>query len=414
MIKVILLPNYYYLLKTLYKKLATTNNTIEWIFLNTNDPQFYEVNKNNLNIEEIKEYASYTEIEPSYVEKLYTEKNRVKLIKIYREYKKVVLKKLNQINPDAILTLNDKGHISIRVCNIWAIKNKKPFLVVQPAFLSFEDSKKTLKDRLKYFFYNTLLRLPLYNKTDSFGMRFKQNILILWGEFFKQQYEHHIGKLPQNYYITGFPNFDNITIKKDKEKKLFEQELNVDLKNKKIVLICTQNMDYWYGEGTNNKINEIYFETIKQNLNVFFILKIHPREPITYYESFFENLSSDNFSITQKYNLYQLMQFVDIQISISSFTSFEAIVYGLPIILLDLDIFKENIRYQTSLAVLEAIAVKAKNPKEITKQISKLIKRDYLEDYNNKRRKFLKNRLLNLDNKSSERIIELILKLIQN
>lgn len=411
MLKVVLLPNYYYLSKTLYKKIASAGKDIQWIFLDTKDPRFYNYNKVNLDAAEIKEYAKYIEIDSKFVDMLFSTKRIIKNIKNYRAYKKAILTKLKEINPDAIVSLNDNGHFSIRLVNKWCDMNEIPFILMQPAFLSFTKSQQHWVYRLKYFLFNKVLGLPLYSRQPWYGLEYDSNYVLLWGKFFENQYQKYLNKKPINSYITGFPNFDNITIEKEKQITVFEQRLNVSVGNRKVILICTQNMDLWFGAGSNDKINAIYFKTIMKNPDYFFILKIHPRESSEYYQQCYQKLDKNNYTLIQDYDICELLQIADIHVSISSFTSFEAVVYSVPIILLSLNSKIINNKYETALDVLDEIAYHVNTEDSLSKKIQELISKEHSEKFKTKRANFLSKRLYKLDNMSSDRVVKIIKKL---
>jgi spore coat polysaccharide biosynthesis predicted glycosyltransferase SpsG len=89
---------------------------------------------------------------------------------------------------------------------------------------------------------------------------------------------------------------------------------------------------------TREQAREMYrmlWEIISQNPDIHFIIKVHPSEDIkTYSMVIFGNRIGANYSITQTASIPDLLKIADIQISMASYTSFEAVVAGVPIIIL--------------------------------------------------------------------------------
>ncbi|NHK32402.1 MAG: hypothetical protein FK730_13695 [Asgard group archaeon] len=414
MLKVVLLPCFYYLSKTLYKKIANAGKDIQWIFFDAGDPRFYKYNKKKHAVAEIKEYAKYIEIDSKFTELLFSTKGRLKVFKIYKEYKKAIIEKLEEINPDAIVSVSDHGNFSTRLVNKWCNANGKPFIIMQPAFLSFTKPKRRWLYRLRYLLYNKVLGLPVSYRQPWNGLEYKSNHVLFWGKFFENQYKKYLNKIPHNSYITGFPSFDHIKIEKTNQSKKFEDRLNISIGNRKVILICTQDMERWFGPESNDKINDIYYKAIQKNPDDFFILKIHPRESSEYYQRFYQKLSEDNFVLVQDYDIYELLQFADVHISISSFTSFEAVIYGIPIILLGFNTLAKVNTYETTMEVLKEIAYSANTAECLSEKIQELVSISDSEKYKKRRADFLSKRLYKLDDKSSERVIEIIKKLSEN
>ena len=70
--------------------------------------------------------------------------------------KPILNKQLNELAPDAIVTTGDGGTCINRYCNIWAQKNKVPFIVIQPSFIADpREKQRTCKERFGHLFFNT-------------------------------------------------------------------------------------------------------------------------------------------------------------------------------------------------------------------------------------------------------------------
>ena len=170
-----------------------------------------------------------------------------------------------------------------------------------------------------------------------------------------------------------------------------------------MVLICTQPLDRLLNEEIFASTNKMYRFIIEQNPGLFFIIKVHPREQPRKYDEIFKGLKTKNFTVTGKLDLHTLLRIADVQISVSSFSSFEAVVFGVPIILVNPsrqitfpDYFNSRIELTTY------------TPEELDKNLKKSITREYIEEFETKREKYLKSRLSYLDDKSSQRTVEII------
>jgi len=315
-------------------------------------------------------------------------------------------KQLAELAPDAIVTTGDGGTCINRYCNIWAQKNNVPFIVVQPSFIAdSREKQRTCKERIGHLLFNTLLRIPLSPGKKVFGGEQSGNYLFLWGEFFKNFYQGL--EIEKNIYITGNPAFDRIFSSRSEDKPTEDIGLNIPEK-KPVVLICTQPLDRLLNEDIFACTNKMYRFIIEQNLGLFFIIKVHPREQVGKYNKIFNGLKTKNFTVTGKLDLHSILRIADVQISVSSFSSFEAVVFGVPIILVNPSRQITFPDYFNS-----RIELTAYTPEELDKNLKKSIAREYIEEFETKREKYLKSRLGYLDDKSSQRTVEKIEQLVK-
>jgi hypothetical protein len=233
---------------------------------------------------------------------------------------------MNFLNPDAIITTSDMGGLVTRLCNEWAVKRNRPFFIMQPSFL--EVAPETRKEKISrvavYLLFNKLLKTPIGRRQHYYGCERKTNYNLFWSAEFSNQL-----KDTSNTFSVGNPLLD----------KFANQKVRVDVKEP-IALICTQPYSKLMDMGilTREQAREMYrmlWEIISQNPDIHFIIKVHPSEDIkTYSMVIFGNRIGANYSITQTASIPDLLKIADIQISMASYTSFEAVVAGVPIIIL--------------------------------------------------------------------------------
>ena len=399
--RIIFIPTYWYLSHPVFFSIAGhSKNRFHTIYFNTQDSLFARHNEGKITEQEVLAFFDEYKITHgcSFLKRT---DNPLKRAFSFIAQKPILNKQLNELAPDAIVTTGDGGTCINRYCNIWAQKNKVPFIVIQPSFIADpREKQRTCKERFGHLFFNTLLRIPLSPGQKAFGCEQPGNYLFLWGEFFKNFYQGL--EIENNIYITGNPAFDRIFSARSEDKPTKDIDLNIP-DEKKVVLICTQPLDRLLNEEIFASTNKMYRFIIEQNPGLFFIIKVHPREQPRKYDEIFKGLKTKNFTVTGKLDLHTLLRIADVQISVSSFSSFEAVVFGVPIILVNPsrqitfpDYFNSRIELTTY------------TPEELDKNLKKSITREYIEEFETKREKYLKSRLSYLDDKSSQRTVEII------
>jgi capsule polysaccharide export protein KpsC/LpsZ len=120
--------------------------------------------------------------------------------------------------------------------------------------------------------------------------------------------------------------------------KFATKKVNIDVKNP-FALICTQPYDKLVDMGilkSHQALEMIVMLTqiVIQNPDVYFYIKVHPSEDIKKYEGLFLGVDTGNFQIRNDITVQEALKLVDVQISMASYTSFEAVVAGVPIIII--------------------------------------------------------------------------------
>lgn len=256
--------------------------------------------------------------------------NIIKTIKSVRKLRRHVIERMNFLNPDAIVATSDMGGLITRLCNEWAVKYKRPFFIMQPSFL--EVAPETVKERVSrlmiYSLFNKLLKTPIGKRQHYACNERKTNYNLLWGPEFANQVKSK--RVAQNTFYVGNPLLD----------KFANVKVRIDVKNP-FAVICTQPYDKLADMGIlklHQALEMIVMLTqmVIQNPNVYFYIKVHPSEDERKYEKLFKeaDVNTDNFQIRKDMPIQEMLKLVDVQISMSSYTSFEAVVAGVPIIIL--------------------------------------------------------------------------------
>lgn len=246
----------------------------------------------------------------------------LKTVFAFQDYRKELYEQLKHFEPDIIITTTDMGGLVNRMCNNWTEKNNVPYVIMQPAFLSVlpQDLKHRVKNKTGYLLANKLLDIPLCQKQEMYGCEKKSNYLFLWGKDFKKMYKGTC--IEKNIHLVGNPVFDNM------------QSKILDMRDASpTALLCPCMFKGILSKENDVKIQKMYRDIIKQNPHVHFIVKVHPRETVEQYAKLLKNCGK-NYHITKHADLYTLFRFADVQISLASYSSFEAIVAGVPVILL--------------------------------------------------------------------------------
>jgi len=192
--------------------------------------------------------------------------------------------------------------------------------------------------------------------------------------------------IEKNIRLVGNPVFDNI----EERLTIFEQPR---------VLLCPCMFKGIISEENEIKIQKMYQDIIEQNPHVHFVVKVHPRETIKQYEELLKDCNG-SYWITQKIDLYTLFQLVDAQVSLASYTSFEAIVAGVPAILLGIHMLNFPFDQFNHKA-----AFNVKSIEEFNWALKRCLSRKYIKEFKKLRIDYLNTKLKYLGS-SAEHIVD--------
>lgn len=190
-----------------------------------------------------------------------------------------------------------------------------------------------LKKIIRYIFTDVFKILKPVDYSIGWGLR-DESYLFLWGNTTKKLFNKR-----KNIRIAGNPGsdrFHNKYFENIKEKEIINK---LNLKNTKSILIsamCTSDVDFIVYQS----ILVWYLEIVKSMKEYNVIIKIHPRDDKNDFHSL--GLSSNLFIVKDEFVFSDLLRVSDLNISHYSATSFDSILYGIPVILLPLSAVAES------------------------------------------------------------------------
>lgn len=210
---------------------------------------------------------------------------------------------------------------------------------------------------------------PGYIYLKEFNSNLFPNNLLVFGKRVKQEILEN-SVIYKNKNLGFYPYLTNL--KKILSKKLllrnkFYSKFNIDITNKKVILVTSQ----WL---KRNKIKDNLLKVLKDDKfreKYIFLLKTHPLEKDS--KDFYKDLFKfkDNFHIftNEKISVYELFFYVDYHTSFFSTCVFESFVWGIPNILFKDDDSKnlENID-EEFINLSESKSIYLENLKNIEKK----------------------------------------------
>ncbi len=401
--KILFIPDAHYLSDPIYTRLAA--NKIEkfnYYYFLTNFPMNFVQRNEDIKVDQKQFDKIHIQNNPNKdfffniiykANLIYKIKNIIKFIKLYKFYRKDVYHTLNEYSPSIIIVTTDMLLINRDIYK-WAFSKNIPFIVYQSAFLESPHYNFTanLKNFLYRICFNRLLNIPLGRYNNLYGNEFKDSYLFLWGEYFKKDYSGK--KADDKIKYVGNPYYEEVIAG---SKDIINRIKNSLPKENLNILICTNDLTGFLTKEEIEKIFVIYQKAIIENPNHHFIFKIHPGESEQKYESLFNKEKVKNYSVETKQTMTQLLGYAHIQVSIGSLTSFEAILSGIPIIIINskllkiadhfnneldekvynYDEFNEKIRLMNSASFYKSFLLKRKD------YIDKFMKLDSVDRLNN-------------------------------
>ena len=268
------------------------------------------------------------------------------------------------------------------------------YILFGSGFIDFwkNTRKVSFIKKILYFVSKFFLGVSIYRKQEIYGNEDPNNYLLLWGEYFV------LDPNRINTFFIGNPAFDN----------LFKSFSGVRTLKKNIV-ICTQNLDDLFSKKLYLQITNLYIQVIKNRPDLFFFIKVHPREPIEKYKKIFDENELTNIEIIKDCNLHDLFQKCDIQISVTSYTILEAAVMGLPVISISHPVIKKSFLDHFR----GEIDIPVSSTNEMLEAIITVRSEEYWEKFIKKRDKYFKKMMYSTDGNSGKRAAKIIKKLIK-
>ena len=310
---------------------------------------------------------------------------------------------LDKIKPDAIVHTSDMGGVVTRMAKEWARKNGVLVFVMQPCFINMRPVKLYERfDRLwRYIVINKILRLPLCRRQSWYGCENKDDILLLWSDT-----QAHTNKVSSDKAVfVGNPALDVFAYSK----------VHMRVLDPPVALICTQPYEKLISMGILTKndadyLNNMIKKVIIQNPDIHFIVKVHPNDKISkYVEMLGADENCKNYEIIKtKMPFREIAKEADMQISVLSYTSFECVLQGIPIILLcpGLMEYADNFKGEVEL--------RADNIFELNKAIRKLMLPEVRNEFALNRMRFIKKHLYFFGNSANYTANVIIQKILEN
>ena len=231
--------------------------------------------------------------------------------------------------------------------------------------------------------------------------------MAIAGENQKSRFIRH--NIPESkFFITGVPFFDEVI----KNEKLNSSDIDY-LKSIGI------NPDYKYiiyatqprNEVQNSdKIFKLILESFMELDGINLIVKVHPREDENHYKTMVKKTGKSNIFVLKEESLYPLIKISDILITYYSATSFEGLLLDTKVIFIN--IFHEKLK---TLMIDNDVARQVSSKDELSDVISEYYNNgEWIADYQEKRKNFLLKELFSFDNNSAQRVMDYILRKINN
>lgn len=239
--------------------------------------------------------------------------------------------------------------------------------------------------------YKGNLSCHLADRTAVYGNYFKK-LLIKWGNY------------PADMIVvTGQPRMDIVfENKKTYSKGILYKRLGIN-RNDKLIIYATEFM------GDESKIAlSALIRALKQLKNVKLLVKLHPADDKVMYVSLLKELKYDAI-ISRDIDLYELIICSDLLISIQSTVILESLALGTPVIQLNL-LEKYNVFGEEANKVIKRVT----NEKDLHDTIKKILHdKPFFGNIKKKMKKFVSEYYYKIDDKSSERVVKELNKLLK-
>lgn len=276
-----------------------------------------------------------------------------------------------------------------------------------------EDASPIKKTLCKFFKHNNIPSLVIQHGMVTTGilglavMPLVADIQAVWGE---RILNWHYDKGNKKQFVTGNPSFDKLhKIKIDKEKIC--HKLGFD-PSKKIILVTLGRFSGISAKYTVESEERLIYNTL-QSLRNFsdeqIVVKLHP--------AYQERYSSTVLNIAKelgveiklfKDSLWDLFAISDILITFSSTTGLEAMLFDLPVLIVDFEYNEDLVGYVSSGA-----AISVYNKKDLESSIETVLyDTDVREKLSNHREQFLYETTFLDDGNASKRVANLIIDFV--
>jgi hypothetical protein len=208
--------------------------------------------------------------------------------------------------------------------------------------------------------------------------------------------------------VTGQPRYD-VLADADKiySKEKFLSDYRID-PNHKIILWTTQ--CHGISDEENIKNFKAVFEIMQNIENATLIIKQHPREGEIYTKTikdYLDKYKIDAVITPKSSDTYEQLFVCDLMITRHSTTAMEAVALNKSVIILNLSGEPDPVEY-----VKEGVALGVYKPEDLKPTIEKLLKED--SELAKNREKYIEKYLYKIDGKATERVVNLIERMIES
>ena len=311
------------------------------------------------------------------------------------EYIEMAKRMIEEEKPDLILLVNEYGRFERTLVIAGKLKGV-PVLAVQHGVIHpTHEGYMYAKDEISPEGSVKSPYCPIPDKTAVYGT-YHKDILT------------KVSAYPEDsVVVTGQPRYDILYHADkiyDKEKFIKKYKINPD---HKIILWTTQ--CHGLSEEENIKNFKAVFETMRNLKDVTLVIKQHPGEGRRYTKMIGKYLNKYKLNavvMPKDSDTHEQIFVCDLMVTKNSTTAMEAVALNKPVIVLNLSGEPDEINY-----VEEGIALGVYNEKDLKPAIEKLLKDD--SELAKNRGKYIEKYLYKIDGKATERVVNLIMQMIE-
>jgi hypothetical protein len=313
--RIVYIPNLSYLANPVFFSLIKYLSDFQNIYFDADYYKGYESEKNRTSNDKqaMQLFDEYYRID----------KNDSVNFKDESEEANFIKNKITELKPDAFVTISDKTFV-YKICTVYF--PDIPIFVIQSCAVKNSFPGISFKQRLTSLIKNNSLRLKNNIPFAEDNISYK----LIWSKFWvRDQSVYDENK----FFETGNPGYDSLFLNPVQKDTNLRKQFGID-ENKKVALI-TLTKKRTIGQDKFNMFLDIYSEIIKNNENVFFIIKPHPLENAEYLNKKFNVNESKNLKILFDEKLGNLFKISDLIISSWSVTIYEALINNIPAVVLN-------------------------------------------------------------------------------
>ena len=311
------------------------------------------------------------------------------------EYIEMAKRMIEEEKPDLILILNEYGRFERALVIAGKLKGIPVLAVQHGAIYPTHEGYMYAQDEISRDGSVTSPYCPI------------PDIAAVYGPYHKDILTKMSAYPDDNVVVTGQPRYD-ILYFADKvySKEKFFKKYKIPL-DQKIVLWATAFTGI--SDSENIKHLKTVFETMQIVKAATLIIKPHPGEGERYTKMITDYLTKykiDAIMTPKKSDIYEQLFVCDLMMTSSSTTAMEAIALNKPVIVLNLSGNPDVIDY-----VGQGIAIGVYDEKDLKPAIENLLKDD--AELANNRERYIEMFLYKIDGKASERVVNLIVTMIE-